>query len=184
MNRFPVLAVATALTWSAVGVAPPSSGAQAGSTVTFTSERDYVVSTTHRGRDLTGTGALPDGYTADGVRARPAADALGSRGVEVLVDLGTPVYSMSTRGHALFTHHRGRLRPVTLRGRPFTLTTYAEDSDQGGFRCRRGRLLVDWFHLGSRRGDRTTYRLAGRRLVQVSRTPLRRPVVSRPGSCS
>ena len=104
--------------------------------------------------------------------------------MEVLVEHGTPVYSMSTLGYALLTHHRGRLRPVVLRGRPLALATYAEDSGQGGFRCKDGRLLLHWFHLGSNRGEQTTYRLVGTGLKQVSRTALRRPVASNPASCA
>lgn len=184
MNRSPVLLAVGVLLWSVVGLAPATSGAPTGSTVTFTSDTTYVVSTSRGGREMEGVGTLPDGYTPDGVTARPPSNALGSRAVEVLIDYGMPVYSVSTRGHALLTHRRGRLRPVTLKGRPVTLTIYAVDSDQGGFRCRRGRLVVHWFHLGTRRGAETTYRLAGSRLVRVSRTPLRRPVASRPGSCA
>lgn len=154
------------------------------SSVRFVSERGYVVSTTVGRRVLRGKGQLPDGFTSSSVSARPASNALGSRAVEVLVDHGTPVYSMSVRGYVLFTHHRGALRAVTLRGRPLTLATYAEDSGQGGFRCKDGRLLVHRFDLGSNRGTQITYRLAGKRLKPVSRTALRRSVDSKPASCA
>jgi hypothetical protein len=154
------------------------------STVRFVSERAYVVSTTVGRREVSGRGRLPDGFTPSNVSARPASNALGSRAVEVLVDHGMPVYSASARGYSLFTHRRGRLRPVTLKGRPVALATYAEDSGQGGFRCKDGRLLLHWFDLGSNRGQQTTYRLAGSRLKQVSRKALRRSVASNPASCA
>lgn len=186
MTRFvPVVAVLTALALAGpTASAAPLETMTGSSTVRFVSERAYVVSTTVDGRAVSGGGRLPDGFTSSSVSARPASDALGSRAVEVLVVHGTPVYSMSVRGYALFTHHRRALRPVTMRGRPLTLVTYAEDSGQGGFRCTDGHLLVHRFHLGSNRGEQITYRLAGQRLKQVSRRALRRSVASNPASCA
>ncbi|RYB91083.1 hypothetical protein EUA93_19340 [Nocardioides oleivorans] len=184
MNRSPVLTAVVVLAWSLVGLPPATAEAPSGSTVTFTSETEYVVSTTVGRHEVEGTGQLPAGFTSSGVRARPASNGLGSVAVEVLVDFGHPVYSMSARGYALFTHRTGKLRPVTLEGRPVVLSAFAEDSGQGGFRCEDGRLLVHRFDLSSRRGEQTTYRLVGTRLKKVSRVPLRRSVASRPGSCA
>ena len=91
---------------------------------------------------------------------------------------------MTAHAYAVLTLHRGKLRPVVLAGRDLVLVTYTEGGDDSGFRCTKGRLALHWYHHGSQQGEQTVYRLAGRRLTEVSRRTLRRPVASRPESCA
>lgn len=195
---------ATAMLTIALAVAAPSSasadtsaattapGVTAGadrapvrtSTVRFTAGRTYVVTARLGSRVLRGKGRLPHRPDRGAVRALPARDALGSRSVEVLLDLGPVVEEPTVRLHTLHTARRGRLRSVRLGGRQVLLASYSEGGDDGGFRCRRGRLLTHWYHRDSGQGEQTAYRLAGTRLRPLSTRPLRRPVASRPESCA
>lgn len=118
-----------------------------------------------------------------GITARPARDMLGSGAAEVLVDFGPIPSDPTAHAYGVFTLHRGALRPVLLDRRPVVLVTASEGGDDVGFRCAGGRLQVHWFHRGSGQGERTTYRLAGTRLVEQGRTALARPVRSGSGTC-
>lgn len=153
------------------------------STVRFTSGRRYVVSARVGGRTVRGRGTLPRGLATAGVSVRAPRDVVGTGAAEVLLDYGSPTSDPSAHAYALFTHRGGRLRPVTSEGRHLVLVTWTEGGDDAGFRCGRGRLSVHWFHHGSATGERTTYRLAGTRLVRLSTRTLHRPVRSRPQSC-
>ncbi len=182
--RLVALLAALVLVWPSASAAPASPQSSDSTTVRFTSERTYVVSATVGGRVLTGRGVLPDGLDPASVTARPARNVLGSRGVEVLVDYGSPVSDMTAHAYAVLTLHRGRLRPVLLDRRPLTLVTYTEGGDDGGFRCAGGRLVIHWFHHGSGQGEEVAYKLAGKRLKKVSRRTIRQQAPIRPETCA
>lgn len=183
-------AQAAATTATAASVATVGATVGAGSaapsptTVRFTNGRTYVVSTRVGGTVLRGRGRLPSGLTRTQVRARPAADVLGTRSVEILLDYGPASEDLSVRVYSLHAAHRGKLRPVTLNGRQVVLASYTEGGDDGGFRCKRGRLLTHWYHHDSQQGEQIAYRLVGTRLRQVSHKPLGRAIASRPESCA
>lgn len=176
------MTVAVALVALAL-LAGPAFAKPAAPKVTYIEGRTYVVQAKIGGVQLLGQGTLPQGLRKKATRAKPPAQALGSKKREIVIAYGRPKNDPFTKVYGMFTHYRNGLAPVRLNGEQIVLATFSEGGEAFGFGCKKGRLLTYYYSFVSETGERTRFELKKKKLVRLGNKQIGKLPKLKPSSC-